>query len=103
LRDIVAVANRSGAHVLISTVATNLKDCAPFASLHREGIRPDELSSWEGLVQRGAALENAGSHSEALKRKVELMRKDAVSIVNDELVRMRVGKDLPKLLNSPFC
>jgi tetratricopeptide (TPR) repeat protein len=67
LRDIGAVAHRSGAHVLISTVATNLKDCSPFASLHREGIRPDELNSWEGLVQRAAALENTGSYSEALK------------------------------------
>jgi tetratricopeptide (TPR) repeat protein len=67
LRDIVAVARRSGAQVLISTVATNLKDCAPFASLHREGIREDELHSWEGLVQRGADLESAGSYAEALK------------------------------------
>lgn len=67
LRDIVAVARRSGAQVLISTVATNLKDCAPFASLHREGIREDELRSWEGLVQRGADFESAGSYSEALK------------------------------------
>ena len=67
LRDIGAVARRSGSQVLISTVATNLKDCAPFASLHREDSRPDELKSWEGLVQRGAALEEAGSYSEALK------------------------------------
>jgi tetratricopeptide (TPR) repeat protein len=67
LRDIGAVARRSRSRVLISTVATNLKDCAPFASLHREDIRPDELKSWEGLVQRGAALEDAGSYSEALK------------------------------------
>ncbi len=67
LRDIVAVARRSGAQVLISTVATNLKDCAPFASLHREGIREDELHSWDGLVQRGADLESAGSYAEALK------------------------------------
>jgi tetratricopeptide (TPR) repeat protein len=67
LRDIGAVARRSGSHVLISTVATNLRDCAPFASLHREGIRKDELNSWEGLDQRGAALEDAGSYSEALK------------------------------------
>jgi tetratricopeptide (TPR) repeat protein len=67
LRDIVAVARRSGAQVLISTVATNLKDCAPFASLHREGIRDDELHSWEALVQRAAGLESAGSHAEALK------------------------------------
>ena len=67
LRDIVAVARRSGAQVLISTVATNLKDCAPFASLHREGLREDELHSWESLVRRGADLENAGSYAEALK------------------------------------
>jgi len=66
LQDIVAVTRRSGAQVLISTVATNLKDCAPFASLHREGIRQDELRSWDDLVQRGAALESAGSYAEAL-------------------------------------
>jgi len=67
LRDIAAVARRSGVHVLISTVATNLKDCAPFASLHREGIRQDELNAWEGLVQRGAGLEDAGAYSDAVK------------------------------------
>jgi len=67
LRDIVAVSRRSGSQVLISTVATNLKDCPPFASLHREDIRPDELNSWEGLVQRGVALEDKASYAEALK------------------------------------
>ena len=67
LRDIVTVANRSGAHVLISTVATNLKDCAPFGSQHREGIREDELRSWEELVKHGADLESKGSNAEALK------------------------------------
>jgi tetratricopeptide (TPR) repeat protein len=67
LRDIVAAAHRSGAQVVISTVATNLKDCAPFASQHREGIREDELRSWEDLVKRGAALESAGSYAQALK------------------------------------
>ena len=67
VRAMIAVARRSGAQVLISTVATNLKDCAPFASLHREGIREDELRSWEGLVQRGANLESTGSYAEALK------------------------------------
>ena len=67
LRDIISIARRAGAKVLISTVATNLKDCAPFASLHREGIRPDELSSWDDLVQRGTVLESAGSYADALK------------------------------------
>lgn len=67
LRDIAAVAHRAGAQVLISTVATNLKDCAPFASLHREDIRQDELSTWDQFVQRGAVLESTGSYAEALK------------------------------------
>ncbi len=67
LRDIVTVARRAGAKVLISTVATNLKDCAPFASLHREGLRPEELNSWENLVQQGVTLENSGSYADALK------------------------------------
>lgn len=67
MRDIVAVARRSGAQVLISTVGTNLKDCAPFASLHREGIRPDQLKTWDDLVQRGAAFDSAESQAEALK------------------------------------
>jgi tetratricopeptide (TPR) repeat protein len=67
LRDIAAIARRAGAQVLISTVATNLKDCAPFASLHRDGLRQDELTSWQGLVQQGAALESAGSYADALK------------------------------------
>ena len=67
LRDIVAAARRSGVPVLVSTVASNLKDCAPFASLHREGIREDELRSWEGLVQQGAGLEHGRSYAEALK------------------------------------
>lgn len=67
LRDIITVARGSGARVLVSTVATNLKDSAPFASLHREDLGQDALRSWEGLVQRGAALESAGGHAEALK------------------------------------
>src|SRR6266540_7399397 len=35
LRDIIDVAGRSGARVLVSTVGVNLKDSAPFGSLHR--------------------------------------------------------------------
>src|SRR5579872_374827 len=43
LRDTIAAASRSGAKVIVSTVATNLLDCAPFASLHRENLKDDEL------------------------------------------------------------
>lgn len=67
LRDIIAVARKAGAQVLLSTIATNVKDCAPFASLHRQGIRQEELQQWNALVQKGEASEKAGAPAEALK------------------------------------
>jgi tetratricopeptide (TPR) repeat protein len=66
LRDTIAVARESGARVIVSTVATNLEDCAPFASLHREGLTPDALRSWSDLVQAGAEQENGGAYAKAL-------------------------------------
>ena len=36
-------AHASGARVIVSTIATNWKDCAPFASMHREGLTPDHI------------------------------------------------------------
>jgi tetratricopeptide (TPR) repeat protein len=67
LRDTIAVARSSGARVIVATVATNLKDCAPFASIHRAGLGPDALRSWSALVQQGSALENGRSYADALK------------------------------------
>ena len=68
LRDTVEVARRSGARVIVSTAATNLKDCSPFGSLHRADLSPDDLRSWTALVQEGAELERGRSYDEALNR-----------------------------------
>ena len=67
LRDTIAIARRSGARVIVATIATNLKDCAPFASLHREDLGQDALRSWSALVQQGSDFESARSYAEALK------------------------------------
>jgi len=67
LRDTVDAARQSGARVIISTVATNLKDCGPFASLHRQDLNDDSLRFWTALVQQGKDLESARSHDQALK------------------------------------
>ncbi len=67
LRETVEVARKSGARVIVSTVATNMKDCAPFASIHREGLVASDLQRWSALVQQGAELEGARSYAEALK------------------------------------
>lgn len=66
LRDTIAVARASGARVIVSTVATNLSDCAPFGSAHRQDLSADQLRSWNDLVQRGAKQENAGNYGQAL-------------------------------------
>jgi tetratricopeptide (TPR) repeat protein len=67
LRDTVEVARASGARVIVSTVATNLKDCAPFASVHRDRLTQDQLRTWVTLVQQGAELENERAFSDAFK------------------------------------
>jgi tetratricopeptide (TPR) repeat protein len=67
LRDTIAAARNSGARVFVSTVATNLKDCGPFASLHRDDLKPEASRSWTELVERGSQLEGAESYADALK------------------------------------
>ena len=68
LRDIVEAAGSSGARVLVSTVAVNLKHSAPFASLHRDGLGAEERAEWEARVSEGDSLEHAGRHDAALER-----------------------------------
>jgi tetratricopeptide (TPR) repeat protein len=67
LRDTIAAARRSGARVIVSTIATNLKDCSPFASQHREDLGQDDLRRWTALVQQGSSLESSRSYAEALQ------------------------------------
>jgi len=68
LRDTIRVAQAAGAKVMVSTVATNLKDCAPFASMHRKNLRRDDLKKWSALVQQGIDLDAGNSPAEALKQ-----------------------------------
>lgn len=68
LRDIATAAHDAGANVLFSTVASNLRDSAPFGSLHRQGLSTDTLAEWSSLVQQGDALEKSGAFTEALQK-----------------------------------
>lgn len=67
LREIARIGERSGAKVLLSTVATNLRDSAPFGSLHRHGLTDDALRSWTTLVEQSESLEKMGAFAEALQ------------------------------------
>ena len=68
LKDTIAAARDAGARVIVATIATNLRDCAPFASMHRQGLSPEELRSWAALVQQGNDLEAMNNYGEALQR-----------------------------------
>lgn len=66
LRDIIETGLRSGAKVLVSTVARNLKDCGPFASDHRPGLLAGELSQWNNFYQSGIQAQEAGRTADAM-------------------------------------
>jgi tetratricopeptide (TPR) repeat protein len=66
LEDILQAAHRTGTPVILSTMAVNLKDCAPFASVHAKGLDTNQESLWNKTYEEGIALETAGSYREAL-------------------------------------
>jgi len=59
LDNIVRAGNEAGAKVIVSTVAVNLRDCPPFASVHRALTR-DDSSSFDKPFAQG--LEFMGSN-----------------------------------------
>jgi tetratricopeptide (TPR) repeat protein len=67
IKEIANVATASGAHVVLSTIATNLRDTAPFASMHRDDLSPENLQTWSSFVNQGTAFESVGAYSDALK------------------------------------
>lgn len=65
LSDLLAVAGRAGVPVVLCTVATNLKDCAPFASLHTASLAVPELAEWDSDYKAGATFQSQGNLKEA--------------------------------------
>jgi tetratricopeptide (TPR) repeat protein len=76
LRDILQLGEKSGAKVIVSTVASNLRDCAPFASLHRPGLTEAQRAEWDKFYQAGVAHESATNFSSALKSFEEAAKLD---------------------------
>lgn len=68
LSDILDVARSAGVGVVVSTVAVNLKDCAPFASAHRADLSAGGRARWEEEYQLGVAAQRAGNTQEAAQR-----------------------------------
>ena len=67
LRAIAETAQESGAKLLLSTVATNIRDSAPFSSMHSPDLNTEALASWTSLVERAEEFDEKGAHAEALR------------------------------------
>jgi tetratricopeptide (TPR) repeat protein len=67
LDDLVQVGLKSGAQVMLSTVAVNLRDCAPFGSMHRRGLTELGAGEWEELFEQASAFHQEEEWSEAAR------------------------------------
>jgi len=76
LEEILRIGKRAGVPILLCTVGVNLRDCPPFASLHRPGFAPADEAAWNDLCAAGVALEAANRWAEAAARYQEAGRRD---------------------------
>lgn len=68
LHDIVKVGLDSGAKILLNTVAVNLKDCAPFASMVNSNLPPAERAQFDQSFADGVQAENQSNFVEAAQQ-----------------------------------
>ena len=66
LNDILVAGTQAGVPIILCTVATNLKDCAPFRSVHRSGLTAGQLDRWQTSYQEGVKLQEQGGFTNAL-------------------------------------
>lgn len=66
LEDIISIGRSHGAGIVLSTVAVNLKDSAPFSSEHRAGLSEADAARWQQIYSRGVTAEEADNDSVAM-------------------------------------
>ena len=76
LRDIVRVASGAGAKTILCTVVSNLKDCAPLLSVHRQGLGEAQLEAWTHAFNRGRIEWLLGESASARADLMEALRID---------------------------
>lgn len=95
LHDILQAGLNAGAKILLNTVAVNLKDCAPFASLVNSNLPAADRAQFDQLYQEGCGLEDQQNFAAAAQKFAEAARLDPT--VAD--LQYRWGKSLLALKN----
>jgi tetratricopeptide (TPR) repeat protein len=67
LEDIIQAGRKAGVPIILSSVASNLKDCAPFASVHVPKLDGSKLGEWERVYQAGVTNAEHGNLAEAIR------------------------------------
>lgn len=76
LREILAAGQRAGTPILLCTVATNVRDCAPFASVHRGTLAGADLEEWNMVFNQGVELEGKGDLAGARRKFTRALQLD---------------------------
>ena len=66
LADVAEFGRQSGATVVLSTIPVDLRGFPPLASLHREGLRSEQLDEWQKWFSAGTNAQAAGHLAEAV-------------------------------------
>ena len=96
LHDIVKAGLNSGAKILLNTVAVNLKDCAPFASLVDSNLPPADRAQFNQLFADGVRAEDQGDFAAAAQQFESAARFDPT----EAELQFRWGQSLFALTNA---
>jgi tetratricopeptide (TPR) repeat protein len=66
LQDICRIGARAGAETILCTVGANLRDCPPFASLHRPGLAQAQQGRWESIYKQAVEAQSQNKQAEAV-------------------------------------
>jgi tetratricopeptide (TPR) repeat protein len=68
LRDILRAGRDAGVRVILNTVAVNLTDCSPFASIPSSSLRPADRAAWEQLMSDAGKARQQGRLEEGARK-----------------------------------
>jgi tetratricopeptide (TPR) repeat protein len=95
LEEIISTGRKHGVGVVVSTVAVNLMDCAPFSSAHRNGLSGSELANWDKAYQFGIQAQETAKYAEAVQHFGEAAKIDgefAELLFREAMCEMVTGK-----------
>ncbi len=103
LQDLCDLAADRNARVLLCTVATNLKDCPPFASVHRQGLSDTDRQRWDTAFAAGeAARRNADLDTAAQHYAAALALDDQYADLHYRIAQLHLQRNDPDSARRHF-